>query len=172
MPTGVEIGVIAGTAVTVGDAMLVAGTLAAAAGAISQGRQQDKISRHNARMAERQAQEAEQAGQIEAERARRKARRLRSSQLAAAGAQGVDATQGSALLLIAETQSNAEIDALNIERAGSVQAVNARAQAAADRYAGSAYRTAGYTSAASTLLGGAAKAGERFERRKADAEAA
>jgi hypothetical protein len=105
-----------------------------------------------ARLSEREAQQAEyDALQIEqdtkvAEAQQRQAGTyLQASQRAAAGASGIEAT-GSPLLVLQETASQLELDALTIRRAGEREAAGARDEARMRRWQAEELRRSGQLS--------------------------
>lgn len=135
--------------------------MAAAAGAqaissISQGNAQSNMAKYNAAVSEREARQAKEAAKFEESRNRQAAESLLSSQRAAYAKGGVT-SEGSPLLVQAETAEEAEIDALALRYSGSVAEARAKSQAALDRMQGKAAKTAGYLGAGTSLLKGASK---------------
>ena len=126
--------------------------------ALRQGRQAEGLGEFNARNAERDAELAVQAAAFEEERSRERAASFLSSQRAAAGASGRTVSEGSSLLLQAETVEDAELDALAIRFSGSVQEARERSRAAAERFQGRAARSNSRTRAFTSLLSGATRA--------------
>lgn len=145
-----------------GAELLIAAAVGSAAigavGAIQAGKAQQQAANYNAMLAEREGREAKQVAASEAREARRRGRRLISSQTAAYGAAGLDIS-GSALEVLADTAEITELDALNIERAGSAEEARAIGRANAERFAGKQARTASYFGAASSILSGASQIG-------------
>lgn len=132
-------------------------SIVGAASQASQGQAAYDYSAYNASIAEENAKETRAvAAQNESDQATT-VRRVISSQRAAAAASGVDVSSGSPLELMSETAASGAYDALKIRYAGSVQAANYESQAALDRLQGQMYRTAGYSRAGATLLGGASR---------------
>lgn len=134
-------------------AVLGLGTVAAL-GSVAQGQQQKKLMDYNARVAENEGIAARQAAEYEETRQRRESERFKSTMRARIAGSGVVA-EGSPLLALAETAEQSELDALTIRRSGTAAAARANAQAAADRYTGRMYQTAGYFGAGTALLKGA-----------------
>jgi len=156
--TGIEIGVIAGSAVTVGDAMMVAGAVMSATQMMAGGAQASATAKYNAGVQEIEAINAKNAADYEEKLHRQRGESLLSAQRAAIGASGVG-LEGSALLSLEESAMELEKDALAIRYSGTVAAARARSQAAADRVAGRAAKTAGMWGAGKSLLTGASKIG-------------
>lgn len=157
--TGIEVATIATYAVTVGDIMAGIGAATAVAGAIGQGQAAAKTARYNAAVAENEATAARNMAAFEENRHRRATARLLSSQRAAFGASGVESGSGTPLAVLGESAEQAELDALAIRRAGTVQEAKLRSQAAADRLYAGAYSRAGYTGAGTSLLTGLSRVG-------------
>lgn len=137
--------------------LAVAAAAVAAAGAIQQGKATEQAMEYNAKVAEVQGEQARLNAGYEEGRQRDRAERLRSSQLAAYAKSGV-AYEGSPLLVVEGSAVEAEMDALAIRHAGSIENARMKAQAAADRMAGRQARVSSYYQAGSTLLSGASKA--------------
>jgi hypothetical protein len=156
--TGIEIGVIAGTAVTAGDAMMVASAVMGAANMMSQGAQASATANYNAGVAGVEAINAQNAAAYEEKLHRERGQSLLAAQRAAVGASGVG-LEGSSLLALEESAQALEKDALAIRYSGSVAAARARSQAAADRVSARAAKTAGMWGAGKSLLSGASKVG-------------
>lgn len=141
-----------------GATAAVAGAGISAAGAIQQGKQAEAIGEFNARAAERDAALARQAAGFEEARARERSRSLLASQRAALGASGRTVSEGSSLLLQAQTVEDAELDALAIRYSGSVQEARERGRASAERFQGRAARFNSRGRAFASLLGGVTSA--------------
>ena len=112
--------------------------------------------KYNAAVQEVEAINAENAAAYEEKLHRQRGERLLSAQKAAMGASGLG-LEGSNLLLLGESAAELEKDALAIRYSGTVEAARARSQAAADRIAGSAAKTAGVFGAGKSILTGASK---------------
>ncbi len=135
-------------------ALVVGGVQALSA--ISQGRQQSKIAKYNAKVAENDAIAARQASDYEESRFREQTRRLISSQRAAAGASGAS-LEGSPLLVMLDTIEEAELDALAIRHSGTVEAARGESRAALERLKGRQARQSAWIGAGAALLQGGAK---------------
>lgn len=130
-----------------------AGTAMSAIGAITQANNAKAAADYNAAVMEQNAGiERQQAGQRE-EAQRRQARMVLGEQRAAFSQAGTG-LGGSAADIMAESATNAELDALTLRYEGDLRARGLMAQAEAERFQGRSARTAGYLSAAGTVLGG------------------
>lgn len=150
-------------------------TLAAASvqafGKVSQARAASKQDRYNATVADQnadlsllQAEDAEKRGDIEAARALRKGKVLAATQQATVAANNLSVTSDSALDLFDDTETLAEIDAMNIrsnaEREAfkfKVQAQNQRSEAGGLRASARDKKRAGILGGVNSLFGAAAK---------------
>lgn len=160
----------ASLAATVGSGVLAAG------GAIKQGRAQKAqdnyqaaVDRNNATIAGWQADDAQRRGHIEEQRQRLATSRLAGAQRAGMASNGVEITSGSPLDVLTDTAMLGELDALtirsNAEReayGARVQGSNLMAQSSLTRMAGRNAQTAGYISAAGSLLSTAGTATDRY----------
>jgi hypothetical protein len=135
----------------------VAGTAMSAYSEIQQGKEQQQWSEYNAAVAERDAASAKQSAEYEAGQKRKETQKLLGRQRALYGKAGVT-LEGSPLLMMEETASEGEIDALMIEREGKLRAGSYQSEAALSRMKGSAAKRAGYYGAGSSLLTGAGSA--------------
>lgn len=119
-----------------------------------------------ARQREKDANQALVEAQAEAAGERKKAKYLRSRAQAVAGKSGADPSSPDISNIIADIDSEGEMNALNALYSGDYLARGLRAGAGVARRTGAAARTAGYTSAATTALSGATgfyeKYGDRF----------
>lgn len=150
----------------------IGSTLLGAAGAIQQGQAaadaaeyNAKVGEMNAKLSERRARDAIERGAAEEQRKRMEVQKIMGDQRVAAAANGVDLSFGSPLDTIMDTAMLGELDALTIRsntyreaHDRKVDAANQRAGAELNRMEGRAAKTAGYLSAAGTILGGAGKA--------------
>lgn len=137
-------------------AAAVASAVVGTYSAIQQGNAAADAAEYNAKVAENAGIAARQQADYEEKQARQKRDRLLSAQRVATAASGLD-LEGSPLALMEDTAVEAELDALNIRRAGSVDEARARSQAAADRMEGRARQQAGYLNAGASLLNGVSK---------------
>lgn len=162
--TGVEVAVIAGTAITVGDVMLVAGTAMTALGAMQSAQAQSNAAKYNAQLAERNAQISRQAAAADEERQRRAAYMQQGAARASYGAAGVD-LEGSPLDILEQSALQAELDAQTIRWKGEVGAGGYEGEAGLNRSRASSAMTSGYMGAGSAILLGGAKMEERLSNR-------
>lgn len=137
-------------------ATAVASTAVGTVSAIQQGNAAKNAAEYNAKVAENNAIAARQQADYEERMTLQKRDRLLSAQRVATAASGLD-LEGSPLALMEDTAVEAELDALNIRRSGTVAEARSRSQAAADRMEGQARQQAGYMSAGASLLNGASK---------------
>lgn len=149
----------------------VAGAGIAAAGSYQQGRAQEAMAKYNQAMAQREAQRfqvesqaAERDARIAASAQRRQAEKFKGSQRAAYAASGVT-FEGSPLLVMQATAANLELEALETERRGQIQAGLLREQGytrAAESelmgFRGRSAKRAGIYQAGSSLLSGISSA--------------
>lgn len=141
-------------------AVLTAVSTVVSAGAqFMQGQSAARAASANAAMAEEEAQRSRQAAAAEEQRNREQSRRVISAQRAAYGASGVVSEEGSPLLALADSASEAELDALSIRYSGETQSRRYMAQAASDRASASSYRMQGLVGAGTSLLSGATRVG-------------
>lgn len=149
--------------------LMIASTAMQAIGSIQQGKAAQaeaeynaKLSEHNAKVMQIQAQvEGQQTARRE-EAQRRQAREVMGRQAAGLAQAGVGFS-GSALDITEESAQAAELDALNIRYGGQLKAQGLladaemqRAQAAGQRFAGANAKRAGYIGAGSAILSGGA----------------
>jgi hypothetical protein len=137
--------------------MTAVSTVVSAGAQFMQGQSAARAASANAAMAEEEAQRARQTAAVEEQRNRDQSRRIISAQRAAYGASGVVSEEGSPLLALADSASEAELDALTIRYSGATQARRLQAQAASDRASASGARMQGLVGAGTTLLGGAVR---------------
>ena len=133
------------------------GIISAAIGAVAaiqQGRAADRAAKYNAQIAEQNATVARQQASAAAEQQRREnVRRLGSIRANVAGS-GLS-LEGSALDILEESATEAELQRQNIIYEGEVRATGQQGQAALSRAEGRTARTTGYLRAGSSLLGAA-----------------
>lgn len=118
-------------------------------GSLVSGFQQSSADRYNARVADQNAEIAQQQAQQKADAIRRDAVRLRGAQSAAAGASGV--TQDSFADVMADSATEAELDALNAIYEGKMSARSYKSQ-------GRAYRSSASDAISGGLVGAGANA--------------
>ncbi|TXG77625.1 hypothetical protein E6Q11_02530 [Candidatus Dojkabacteria bacterium] len=139
-------------------AMSAVGSAVQAFGQVSQGNAEFAAGQYNADMNQRAADQTRATAAEEERRLRIQSRKQLGDIRANYGASGVG-LEGSALDVLEESASNAELDALTVRHAGETRARAFEAQANLERFRGRNARTAGYLGAATTLLkfgGGAA----------------
>jgi hypothetical protein len=131
------------------QALMIAGAIKAI-GSISSGNAAANASKYNARVAEQNAGLATSQGQENARLRRVEARKFIGASRAAYGASGVT-TEGSPLDALEESIYTSEMDAMNEEYQGKVEAANYRSQAKLYRATARNQRIQGYIGAASSL---------------------
>ena len=156
--SGIEIAVIAGTAITLGEAALAAGTIAAAVGTAVATTQQAAVADYNAEVAERNAEITMELAEADADRQRRAARRIRGKQVAAFAASGIDPTQGTPLDLIEDDAEEAFLDETIIRYRGQLASNNYLSQAAGFRFESKNLRSSLPFNVGSTVLTGGTRA--------------
>lgn len=134
------------TAAFVAAAVIGAGT------AVYSADQQAKAAEETGRNLASQAGQAQDGAAAEAEQIRQAARRQRAAAQAAYAASGVDVGTGSAIKIDQTIAKGGEYDALNAIISGGNGAKSLTAEALTYGKAAKAARTAGYASAASTLM--------------------
>ena len=159
----------------VSASLLVAASAMQAVGAIqqgkmaeAQGRAQQQAANYNARMKEIEAGITREQTNAREEQQRRQARQILGKQRAAVAQAGIG-WGGSALDIMEESATLAELDALTIRYEGDLKAKGLLAEAEFDRYSGEvsaamgkAAKRASYVSAAASILSGAAGAYKGF----------
>ncbi len=140
------------TAVIAGLAALVG-----AAGTIMSTDAQRKATNYNADVADANAKAAEDKAAFDERAHRENVKKILASQRALYGKSGLS-VEGSPLLVMEDTTQQGEMDALAIRYGGDVAAAQQRSSANLFKMQGKNIQTAGYFSAGSTLLGGAATA--------------
>jgi hypothetical protein len=127
------------------------------------------IARNNQIIAERAAVDAEKRGEIAADEQRRKTARIAGAQRAAFGSSGLALDSAYSMDILGDTAAFGELDALTIKSNAQreaygyrVQGMNYAAEEVMSRVRGKNANTAGMISAASTLIGGGATAGDRW----------
>lgn len=137
-------------------AAVVASTVLQGASMVGQARTAKAQAGLASQAAARDAQILTETRAEQARRVRLQAARLHSSQLAAAGASGAR-LGGSSFAVMAETAAEAELDALQIERAGSVEAANALFSGAQENFRLRSESRRSLLGAGATLLNGASR---------------
>jgi len=109
---------------------------------------------YNAKVSEREAEAASQKAAYEASKARREARRLRGRQMALLSKSGTLSSEGSPLLLMAESAANQELDIMMIEREGLITSQQKEQEAKAHIAYGKQEESFGRARATGSLLSG------------------
>lgn len=145
MCTGVEIALLAASAVSAGAA-------------IHQGEVQSNFGKYQRDQAAADAAAQKGAAQVEAERIRKAAKQQRAEAIAALASSGVDVNSATAVRIDQEINHNAEQDAYLTIVGGNDKAARLNAQGEGAYLQGQQAKTAGYINASSSLLQGYAQA--------------
>jgi len=137
----------------------VAAAVLAAYYQYEQGQETKKWNKYNAAVSDRDATAAEQSAEYEAGLKRKETERLLGRQRALYGKSGI-AFEGSPLLVMEETAAQGELDALMIERSGTLYGERYRSEGELSRMKGKSAGRAGYYGAGTTLLTGAGNYGQ------------
>lgn len=173
---GIAAGSMASAAATASLAASVIGAGMSAYGAIQQGQAARKqaeyqaaVSRNNALLAERQAQDAEQRGKVAEDAQREKIAGLLGTQRAMLAGTGFDLGDDTSASLLGDTAAAGELDALTIRNNAAREAygyrtrgMNFNADADLSLARGRAAENAGYLSAAGTVLSSAGTVAGRW----------
>lgn len=133
--------------------VMVVGGVISAIGAISEANSKANALKSNAQIAEVQAQEAQFLSQETARRKRLQLNRLIGKQRAGFAKGGVRTTEGTALLVQEETEQEGQFDIDLSLRAGNIESLILKRQAASFRSQAKSAKTAGFLGAAGSLLG-------------------
>jgi len=161
----------AGILATIAIGTAAAGTLVSTIGAVQQGKAQRRqadfnaaVSRNNAVLAERQAEDSLRRGRIAERQKRLQISKLEGSQIAAFAANNVALDEGSPLDVLEFTAAQGELEASNIRVAAEREATGFRARAGGLRAeaglleaSGKAAESAGFFEGFSSLLAGASQ---------------
>jgi hypothetical protein len=139
-------------------AIIIAGTMVSAAGAIQSGQAAQRQANLQAEALNQQAQREQQIAAQNEEDYRRQQSRLVASRRAMMGANGVMAGTGTPLLVAEDMAGEIELQALRIRNGGDAKALGLQTEASLQRMKGSAERTNSYYRAGGTLLKGAGEA--------------
>lgn len=156
------------------ETMLVAGSLAASAGAgvmgalgnIWSGKASKEMAEYKGAVGLINAKQARLQGQAISDAQRRKTSGLIGQQHALQGASGVDVGSGSPVDVRASSAALGELDALTILNNAETKALGFQQQRQLDLAAGEAGETAGYIGAATSLLGAAGSVSDKWLRYK------
>jgi len=133
------------------------GTGVSAYGQYASARNQEKAYEQNAAIADADANEVKRKAVYEESQARTRLRSLMGTQRALYAKAGVDLSEGSPLLVLADTAARGEEDLAYIREGGDVAATRARNTASLQRFYGSTAGKAGTIGALGTLASGFGK---------------
>jgi len=139
-------------------AIVAAGTVVSAAGAIYAGKQQKAAAEYNAKLQSNQAELEFLENKEQLSRMRTQNKRLQGRSLAIRAAQGVDISAGSSLLLEAEQAEAMELSLLEQARGSENTQRALRSGAKITKLQGKAAQKASYFQAGASLLSGASSA--------------
>jgi hypothetical protein len=139
------------------QAMMIAGTVLQAVGAVAGGVAADRAGRRNGALLDEQAAETRRATADRENLTRGRNARTLSDQRAALLASGVDPTSGTALIGSGQSAQDAEMDALTLRYEGLMQARGQNMEADNVRYQGRVAKRQAILSAASSLMSGGGK---------------
>lgn len=137
---------------------------------VQSGKQQQDLLNIQAAQREEDAKAAQAEAQRESLIERRKAKNLMSRARAVAGASGAGSSDPTVTNILANIDTQGEVNALNALRSGDAVARGLRSGAAAARHEGQAARTAGYLDGASTAMSGATSWYAKYGGKKAPTE--
>lgn len=146
---------------------VVATVIAASVSAYSayeQGQTQRKISKFNEKVAKNAAIAQRQAAAVEAEAKREEYQRILGAQRAGIGAAGVQASEGTPLLVQIDSAEKAALNEARIRYSGEVGAQQQEAEALIQGYIGKRAARRGYIEAGAHLLQGAGAAAGAYGR--------
>jgi hypothetical protein len=136
----------------------VAGSAVSTVASVQQGKTAKDTADYNAAAQNATAKSIQDKATQDAADQRLKTQRMVGTQIANAGAGGIDPNTGSPLEVESQTKEWGELDALRILKKASDDAWGYTTQAGITSYQGGQQQTAAYATAGSTLLGGASKA--------------
>lgn len=145
-------------------ALVVASAAISAGSAIQQGKQQKEWSNYQADQATADASAERSAATLEADKIRKMARIQSGQTTAALSASGVSVDEGTALNINKDIYRGAEEDAVMTIFGGNDRSARGQAEASGYKVKGSQAQTAGYLSAASTVLGAASNGGKGWKK--------
>ena len=135
--------------------LMIAAQVMNAVGTINSGKQAEDVGNYNAAQLEEQGRFALQSSSQRAALQRQRSREALSSQRVAMLQNGLDPTSGTAAFVTEQSMRDAELDALQLQYEGLMQARGLNAQASMERYQGKARKRQAYMSAAGQLIGSA-----------------
>lgn len=140
----------------------IAAAIASAGTAIYAGEQQRKQQSYNADVMEEQARAERMKADYEASILKRNADKMRARMRLNYLSSGVDITEGTAMMAMAEDAKQAEMDFQAIRYGGNAAAIRAKQEARMARYQGASAVRAGYINAGTSLLTGAGHAAKAY----------
>lgn len=140
----------------------IGGGLVSAVGAMQNAQAQSDADAYNAQVAQNNAIAVQQQAEQNAELQQQTAKRAIGSTVAAYGSSGVASGEGSALDVLSNTASSAELDRQTILYKGHLQALGYQDEAALDKAKGANAASQGLESAAGYILGTGAKVATKF----------
>jgi hypothetical protein len=143
--------------ITLGIVASIASAALSAVSSFESGRQQQKVANANARMLEQEAKQKEYAANVKAGQYKKEAERRMGQMRAGYLSSGVSNTEGTPLLVLMESASEAAEDEERIRIGGELESWNLLSKANIQRTAGKNAQTAGAMGAGASLLGGAAR---------------
>lgn len=143
-------------------AVIAVGALASAGTAVYSGEQARKAQSYNADAMEEQARAERMKADYEASILKRNAEKMRARMRLNYLASGVDISEGTAMMVMAEDAKQAEMDFQAIRYGGNAAAIRAKQEARMMRYQGASAARAGYINAGSSLLTGAGQAAQTY----------
>lgn len=129
-----------------------AAAVVGAVGAIAAGQAQQQQMEYQATVQQQQANYERQVAASNEQDYRRKSDRLMASRRAIMGASGVEAGEGSPLLVSQDLTGESELQALKIRNGGAVSAGRLEQQAVLSRFSGEQAKTGSYFRAGGSLL--------------------
>ena len=146
------------TIAAIAAAVAAAGTAVSVASSIQQGKSAKDAADYNAAAQAATAKSIQDKAAQDAADQRLKTQRMVGTQIANAGAGGIDPNTGSPLTVESQTKEWGELDALRIINNAQRSAWGYTTGAGLTEFQGGQQQTAAYGQAGSTLLGGASKA--------------
>ncbi len=143
-------------------AVIAVGALASAGTAVYSGEQARKAQSYNADAMEEQARAERMKADYEASILKRNAEKMRARMRLNYLSSGVDISEGTAMMAMAEDAKQAEMDFQAIRYGGNAAAIRAKQEARMARYQGASAARAGYINAGSSLLTGAGQAAQTY----------
>jgi len=137
--------------------LTVLSTAISAYSSYESGRQQQRTAQANAQMLEKKAEQEKYAAKVRGQQYKKEAERRMGQIRAGYAVSGVSTTEGTPLLVLMESASEAAKDEGRIRQGGEQAAWGLLSEARIQRIAGKSAYTQGVMGAGSSLLGGAAR---------------